>query len=77
MQEQTSQNQDETGKAHLYPDKKGPTGKNAVTSNSPAKKPVRSEIQDIQVDDKPSPSTSGPKGTEEPGSDKGPSGTGW
>jgi hypothetical protein len=52
---------------------------NAVTSNSPVKQRVPAEHEkiDAQQDKRPTPSTSGEKGTEEPGSDKGPGGTGW
>lgn len=53
------------------------TEKNPVTSNSPEKKRMPSEKIDVEFSDRPSPSTSGPKGTEEPGTDKGPGGTGW
>jgi hypothetical protein len=54
-------------------------GENAVTSNSPVKKRVAAEHEkiDAQQDKRKTPSTSGEKGTEEPGSDKGPGGTGW
>jgi hypothetical protein len=54
-------------------------GKNSVTSNSPAKKRVSSEHEEIHAtqDKRQTPSTSGPLGTEEPGSDDGPGGTGW
>lgn len=50
---------------------------NPVTSNSPPKKREPSEVQEIHPHDEPTPSTSGPKGTEEPGTDEGPGGTGW
>ena len=55
------------------------TGENSVTSNSPAKERVPAEHKEIdaQQDKRPTPSTSKSKGTEEPGSDKGPGGTGW
>ncbi|HEY9679284.1 MAG TPA: hypothetical protein V6C76_14855 [Drouetiella sp.] len=61
----------------LNPSKRGPVGKNEITSNSPAKKPVPSEELELERSEKRTPSTSGPKGTEEPGSDEGPGGTGW
>jgi hypothetical protein len=52
---------------------------NAVTSNASAKDRKPAEHQDIDAkqDKQPTPSTSGPLGTEEPGSDEGPGGTGW
>lgn len=50
-----------------------------VTSNAPSKdrKPAEYIKIDADQDKRATPSTSGPKGTEEPGSDKGPGGTGW
>ena len=53
--------------------------KSEVTSNleSKERKPAEHVEIDADQDKRATPSTSGPKGTEEPGTDEGPGGTGW
>jgi hypothetical protein len=77
--DQVKKDDDQVKKDDGSPKSKDDKDENAVTSNSPVKQRVPAEHEkiDAQQDKRKTPSTSGEKGTEEPGSDKGPGGTGW